>query len=197
MKTPFRFNYSLGFLVVVLGVMLVGATDALPELPKQYQAQLKASRGSIRFGEKRIESLSDSLTPISILRLDTAGKDSLKLDLSSELYSAMRLSALDPQIREYFDFQEDGLVLEAKLKPEAAGKTDLQFQRFVRSADKGTIRSVESHLVKQTLLYRTENVIYVRFDEHGIYRAHCLESHAQIRWMGYTQAFTVQSHSRH
>lgn len=111
--------------------------------------------------------------------MDT-GEDSTRCVLERDLAYALAYSYEQPALRDYFQVDQQGDTLIAQLRPDAAGKLELQSQKVIPLADGEGYRYLATQLKKDTWLYKMQVQIEVFFDEKGRYDHHQLEMESEV-----------------
>lgn len=114
-----------------------------------------------------------------------AAGDSLFLPLEDLSYALDRYYD-DPFLADRYTRSQAGDTLIARLRPELDNKSELKLQKIIRQGPEGPFRYIETHIVRDSWLYRTEVRIAVFFDAQARYERHRLDVSAGVPLLGHT-----------
>ena len=118
-------------------------------------------------GQPQIETLNDTLSPTD----DCPFKEELVF-LTQQVYD-------DPIMRSKFDIQQVGDTTIANLLPSEKSSSELRLQKSILS-EEGVLKYIETHIERNTWLYKTRIRGWSTFDSLGRYQAHEIESFMDV-----------------
>jgi len=159
---------------------------------KQFQRQIEHTCSfSGQIYEKSTLNLND---PEQTRETLTFSIDSLSVKndtciLFNELRYALEKAYDDPRLEEIFSIEEVNDTIIARVKPENTNSSDLQLQKVLHDQNQH-IQYIETVLVQDSWLYKTNIRMYVHFDSLGNYLRHTIYSKMNVSTI--SEAFHAQ-----
>ncbi len=173
--------------IVIASIFLLSSCSQRTDRPltpqqKQFQSQIELTCStSGQIYEKSTRNLND---PEQNRETLTFSLDSLSIKndtcmIFNELRYALEKVYDDPRLEEIFSIEEMNDTIIARVKPENAKSSDLQLQKVLHDQNQ-QIRYIETMLVQDSWLYKTNIRMYVYFDSLGNYRKHMIDSKMNV-----------------
>ncbi len=104
---------------------------------------------------------------------------SVDCPFKEELGFLLKQAYDDPIMQDKFEIQMVGDTMIARLIPSEVSNSEIQLQKTLRS-EEGNLSYVETHIARNTWLYKTRIRGWLKFDSLGRYQAHEVESFMEV-----------------